>query len=321
MVEKLDLSSFLLGFANQPILYCPNPGNAGDALIAHATYQIFDQLGLRYTVIDSNVPIELTTGQVVIYGGGGNLVEPYANAKDFIKKHHKMAARLVILPHTILSYPNLLDEFGSNVDIFCRELESYQYVTKHHGQASFYLSDDVALSMNVELTLNQGESRFLPSISSSRMAKRNLKRILRVLHHTLKNVKHRKTLYAFRDDVEKTNIEIPDANIDISQVFCGDGISEYQAHETTYRVLKFIDKFNVVYTNRLHVGISALLLGKQVYFYDNSYGKNSFVYENSLKKRFKKLLWKADSLALLLVLSWLHNKLVVYFGDDLFFLI
>lgn len=294
-VSKSDISLFLSQLKGQQVLYCPNPGNAGDSIIAHASYQLMDKLGLSFEVIDMQTSAEYTKGKIVIYGGGGNLVEPYPNAKIFVEKHHQGAARLIVLPHTILSYPELMDGLGSNVDIFCRERESFEFVTKHHGAANVYLSDDVALSMDVPLTFQHARQRFLPLISSKNMLSRNAKRLVRRFHHAVKNVAHPNKLFAFRDDVEKTAIEIPYSNIDISQAFSGDGMSEYQAHEVSYRVLSFIRGFDVVYTNRLHVCISALLLDKEVHFYDNSYGKNKFVYENSFKERFPQIVWKADS--------------------------
>lgn len=295
-MNKIDMMSFLAGFSNQPVLYLPNPGNAGDAIIAHATYQVFEKAGLKYRVIDRDISVEETAGKVVIYGGGGNLVAPYRNAHNFLLKHHRGAKRLIILPHTILSYPELVEQFSEDVDVFCREMESLKYVRASGTKANVYLADDMALSMDVTETFSQANKRFLPVFSSSGLISRNGKRIVRQLMHKVRNFSHGKCLYAFRDDVERTEIKIPKANIDISQAFCGDGMTEYLTHETAFRVLQFIDRFDVVFTNRLHVCISALLLGKKVRFYDNSYGKNKFLYECSLKGRFGNLLWEGESL-------------------------
>jgi hypothetical protein len=38
---------------NERLYYFANPGNAGDALIAHATYQLFIQLGIDYCIVDA----------------------------------------------------------------------------------------------------------------------------------------------------------------------------------------------------------------------------------------------------------------------------
>jgi hypothetical protein len=48
----------------------------------------------------------------------------------------------------------------------------------------------------------------------------------------------------------------------------------------------FIDAINtldVVVTDRLHIGIASVMLGKKVYLLDNIYGKVSAVYEHSMK--------------------------------------
>ena len=50
-------------------------------------------------------------------------------------------------------------------------------------------------------------------------------------------------------------------------------------------MLSAIDSFDVIVTDRLHVAIAATLLNKEVYILDNSYGKLSGVYEQSLRGR------------------------------------
>lgn len=47
--------------------------------------------------------------------------------------------------------------------------------------------------------------------------------------------------------------------------------------------IDFINEYGVIYTTRLHIGILGLLLGKQVFFLDNSYGKLSGFYNSWLK--------------------------------------
>ncbi len=72
---------------NETIYYRPNPGNAGDALIAAGAFILFDQAGLNVEIIDSN-DFD-SEGKIVIYAGGGNLVGIYSAARDFIRKHIK----------------------------------------------------------------------------------------------------------------------------------------------------------------------------------------------------------------------------------------
>ena len=69
-MEIIDINMFLAEQSGQAECYCyPNPGNAGDTLIAAATYQLFDALGIQYnnscknisyatcTIIDSRVAV------------------------------------------------------------------------------------------------------------------------------------------------------------------------------------------------------------------------------------------------------------------------
>lgn len=51
--------------------------------------------------------------------------------------------------------------------------------------------------------------------------------------------------------------------------------------------IEHISKYNRVYSNRLHGAILAILLGKETYIIDNSYGKNSHYYDSWLKKSNK----------------------------------
>ena len=48
--QRLEIEAFLseLATESEPLLYVPNSGNAGDSLIGHATFQLFDRLGLQY---------------------------------------------------------------------------------------------------------------------------------------------------------------------------------------------------------------------------------------------------------------------------------
>jgi hypothetical protein len=53
-----------------------------DSFIAHATYQIFERIDLEYEIGSKS---ELYPNQVVICGGGGNLVSPYPEMVTFLR--------------------------------------------------------------------------------------------------------------------------------------------------------------------------------------------------------------------------------------------
>ncbi len=102
-----------------------------------------------------------------------------------------------------------------------------------------------------------------------------------------------KILNAFRTDGEKTTISLPADNVDVSEVFALGTETEVTIKEGASRFLNYINQFEVVNTNRLHVAISATLLGKSVNFYPNNYFKCQAVYDYSLSN-YRNLTWHTN---------------------------
>ena len=127
--------SLLRSFGDEEVLYCPNPGNAGDVFITSASYQALVRSACRYRVIDTRCAAEATRGRIVVYGGGGAVVPLYSAASKFLREHHRGVQRLVVLPHTIRGHADLLAEFGENVHLFCREQPSFEHVSRHAPHA------------------------------------------------------------------------------------------------------------------------------------------------------------------------------------------
>lgn len=72
-------------------------------------------------------------------------------------------------------------------------------------------------------------------------------------------------------------------------------------------LLKALDQPDIILTDRLHLGISGALLGKEVFLMDNVYGKISGIYEFSLRERFPRV----HLLNELSEFPWLENVLTV----------
>ncbi len=280
-MEKIDIYEYLEQYLDEEVIYIPNTGNAGDSLIAHAAYQIFDKVGLQYQQGDIH---SVYPGKTVFYGGGGNLVAPYENALNFIENNYDKAKKLVVLPHTIQSYPEMIAKLGDNVDLICRELDSYKFVTQHVTKAHILLADDLALNIDVEKTLNEGDKLFS---FNDEFFSRNLKRKIRMAAYTIKNILSSSILNSFRTDIEKTDIAIPFNNIDVSQAFATDNMTKRYSHEAAYRIFKFMKGFSTINTNRLHICIAGVLLNQKVNFHKNSYNKNYSIYEFSMRNKYQ----------------------------------
>jgi exopolysaccharide biosynthesis predicted pyruvyltransferase EpsI len=95
----------------------------------------------------------------------------------------------------------------------------------------------------------------------------------------------------FRDDVEASDRELEPGNADLSKIYEFGTQNRELTTYTTVRLMRYIERFSSVRTNRLHICIAAALLGKAVDFYPNSYFKNKAVYEYSLRERFSNVRW------------------------------
>lgn len=285
----MEIDDVLKELRNRTIYYKPNPGNGGDALIAHAAFCLFKKHKITYRIIQGE---ENLTDKIVLYAGGGNLVPLYDDCANFIAQHHEKARRLILLPHTISGHEELLKSLGKNVLIICREKRSFAYLAKFKNVQSCLIKD-LALYL-------QFPTDFSPLTKVHRLAhvvpKRSLiSNVLRnheSLGSYLKSYRKRSRLHAFRKDSEKT-FDVPQGNIDLSELINHDYsmLDEEKVRDTASAIFYFLDQFEEVHTNRLHICIAAAILGKKVYFYGNSYWKNESVYDFSLKDSFPNVKW------------------------------
>ncbi len=283
----------------------PNPGNAGDFLIASATFQLLKKHRIEYQIPDWNTfDFE---GKTIFYSGGGNLTGYYKNAHDLLKNVHQKAKKVVVLPHTIHDEDDLLSELGENVDLICREHPSYNYTKeKTSSGARVFLSNDLAFHLDIqELNKNRiGFCKILIKKSFAKLTKRNIQRAISPrwyikscqLFKELKQSNPSSILNCFRQDLEKTDVHIPENNLDIpflyQQVFGPETKNEALVNYVSSHLLYFLNHYQTIHTNRLHMAIAGGLLGKEVHFFPNSYFKCKAVYEYSIKDRFPNVLWQ-----------------------------
>ncbi|WP_458095333.1 polysaccharide pyruvyl transferase family protein [Roseomonas sp. WA12] len=297
-----DIRGYLAQFSGSEVMFLPNPGNAGDSLMSSATYQAFDKLGIRYRIphLGSFDP----AGKVVLYGGGGNLYEKGRHSYRTLERIHRTAKRLVILPHTIKDVDDLLDAFGSNVTVICREPVSHDYVRGRGGRYETLLMEDLAFSLDVEQLLNGAESFNATAMLTHFL----LQKVIRRDGHTsFDNVRRYMApgpvaarllarppggvLNCFRRDGEATDIPIPEDNVDLPIVFMYGVSPAPVAHHASRSLLRTLMSFDEIRTNRLHVAIAAGLLGRPTRLYTNNYYKIRAIYEFSMRHRFPHVTW------------------------------
>ena len=266
---------FLLG---RRIVFIPNPGNLGDALICAATVQAFERAGITYSVFSSLSAH--SADFVYVYGGGGNLVPYYDQCASVLRGLSALKAEVIVLPHSCHGdvAAEVISSFGGNLSVWARERASYSFLSSLPGSFNRGIWHDLAL----ELRLSDRRFRHLQVFDNlSRLAGAGVRE-----------------LFAFRGDCESVgglcneaggNVDLPDVLGKISSVDIGFGLSSLDVNSLFCSVswfLAYIDLFRMVRTDRLHVAIGTLLLNKNVFLYDNSYGKCGAVYDYSLRERF-----------------------------------
>ncbi|MBA3953853.1 polysaccharide pyruvyl transferase family protein [Candidatus Dependentiae bacterium] len=241
---------------NKKVVFVGNSGNAGDALIWYGTKCLFKSIGLPVIASDNHQAI--MSADIVMYSGGGCLVPYYSWGSSFVEKYAPKVKTLIILPQTIRGNEKLLKKLPSNVILFCRDISSYKHCKKLVPfPKNILFSKDLAFYSDL--------TRY-------------------------KNVQPtNKVLYAFRSDIEvnsaRTNIKLPASNKDLSSYGSIDASTSLATNMKTVRAfLQPIAQAEEVWTDRLHVGIAAFMLGKKVHLFDNSYGKNKAIYDCTIFK-------------------------------------
>ena len=257
-------------------LYIANPGNAGDALIASATWQFFDDNVVKPRPARTR---DIRAHDVVIYGGGGNLVPMYQDARAAIEKALQVGiARFVLLPHTVRGHEDLLSTLDDRFSLYGRDTITCEHLLAHVGGARVAMAPDMALGTDVERL--QQRAAALPAwwlllwAGFHQRRRRSYRRWLDQSARVRPSADG--LLEVYRGDQESARHGGP-SEMDLSGLYCSSLHHRNECDAVSARFLSVIEKASQVSTDRLHVGIGGQLLGKQVRLFDNSYGKNHAV--------------------------------------------
>lgn len=245
------------------ITYIPNPGNLGDCLIAKATYDFFAQNNISYQLYKGGQP------ETIVYGGGGIWVKDlYLKSFSKILKLMQKAQKIVILPSSVYDCPFLVNILDQRFVVFCREKQTFDYLTAQKTGAKIILDHDMAFRMTAQ------------TFQTPLTVTPEQKLLLAKMYPVLKRINSK--VQFLRKDVEKSNSY--ESHYDLSSAFGSRKMPYQDVCFATTLMLAAVDLFNTVITDRLHVGIAAALMGKEVYLLDNSYKKVSGVYARSLSQ-------------------------------------
>jgi len=258
--------------------YLANEGNAGDALISAGSWQFFDDMKVKpdYTRLR-----HIKTGDAPIYGGGGNLVHAYMSCAWFLEHCLTVnVAAALVMPHTIRGHENLLRRLDDRFTLVCRDTASLFCVQATGTRAKLLLAPDMALYINVprlfaRCSSYRGARFWLHMMHKDRLAP--YLRWRRRLSRRLPQAKGH--LSMLRVDMESTASAPGDPRWDVSNMYASKFRFREESDLVSRDFLAFFEQVSSVRTNRLHAGMAGALMGCDVTYLDNSYGKISAVYD------------------------------------------
>lgn len=267
-----EVENILRSYAGEDLIFAPNPGNGGDALIAAGTLHAFRRFGIRYTPLTPDANLN---GRHVFLGGGGNLVPSYSEMREQFAQVDD-AERVVLLPHTIRGNVDLIAGWDERFVIFCRDADSFMHVRRSNPNVKTILTHDMAFHLDVDEFLSDDllVQRAMPAWTVRKQQ----------LGDLWSNMKAQPLAYLFRTDLEST-APLPTSQFDLSMEFLP-WLSFEDAELTAWCFLQSLRELSAIQTDRLHVAIGAALCSVQCELHDNIYGKNRAVYQQSLAGRF-----------------------------------
>jgi exopolysaccharide biosynthesis predicted pyruvyltransferase EpsI len=283
MQNKIDLILKAWLPADGNVVYYPNPGNAGDALIATATWQCFDRLGIRPRVTR---PKNFPRHGDVILGGGGNLVPPYRYMAEALQAClDKPIGRCLLLPHTVRGNEALLGRLDGRVTLLCRDQLSLEHVRKHAPLAHSQLVDDMALGLDIEALRQrtQSLSHRLSLLGDRRWLKRRNKWQLAL---SRQQPDATGKLEILRSDGEANTAQPELRDKDLMDFYGTRCDKRAGCDQVSMDLINLLESVKSVRTDRLHVALPATLLGLEVEMLDNNYGKLSIVWKTSLEGKY-----------------------------------
>jgi exopolysaccharide biosynthesis predicted pyruvyltransferase EpsI len=260
------------------LLYVPNEGNAGDALIASGTWQFFDDLGLAPAYAKVR---DIRRGDALIYSGGGNLVPEYAGASRFLERCLEVGVdSVLVMPHTIRGHDALLAKLDSRFTLVCRDQASVERVQATGTGAQVLYAPDMALYIDVPRLFKQCES-YRDLGFWWRMAHHD--RLVPYLRWRLALARRAPPAHLHLDvirvDAEAIAALPGDKRWDMSNLYGSKFRLRGESDLVSRDFLRFFGQLVAVRTNRLHAGVAAALMGCEVTYLDNSYGKIGAVYD------------------------------------------
>jgi pyruvyl transferase EpsO len=277
----------------------PYHPNVGDTLIAFAAKNILRKSLFRCLYSSSGYSFDnrtISPETLIIFNGGGNFGDLWKNYSIFRNKiiMNHPNNHFLVLPQSVCycDEKNLEEDVkvyskcGNRITICARDKDSYKFLKNHFSKNNVLLVPDMAFYTERRLLkpksgngrilfLRRIDKEFVPNPQYS-IVPENAE-----VHDWVTMERYQRFYWKYQSFIEHTRSLkwYPKVLLHLEDSIWQKAIMPFFLRCG----IKFVNQYDVIYSTRLHVAILGVLLGKQVYFFDNSYGKNSSLYNTWLK--------------------------------------
>lgn len=283
------------------LLDCPYHANLGDHLIWEGTLCALKQLPYKclYTSsVEYYQESRIHDGDLILICGGGNFGDVWPRHQN-LRRHLLQKypnSRFVHLPQTIKfceqtalsDYTALYLKEGYRNVLMTRDRQSYDFALEHFSSCKVMLVPDMAFAMSVPKSYIK---------QSSRLNSKNVVYIRRRDHEFSEEA----------DSMVPANVPVRDwptyerlplirhliylvggpiRHLLPHRFYCSymDWAYNRILHPFYVRMaIRFLAKYDVIYTTRLHAGLLGHFLGREIRIVDNNYGKLRAVWDTWIK--------------------------------------
>lgn len=291
------------------LLDVPDHNNIGDHLIYQGELEYLKRLPYKmlYSANETYTRYDrIPEGCTILLNGGGNFGDLWRWFQTYRLNIVKSFPRnkIIILPQTVYYKDGkvLLDDskiFNGHPDltICVRDTTSYGILKKNCTNNNILLVPDMAFCLDLDKHLNKNQTQKaliferrdqeMNGSYDSGKIKELISKDKAIDVEDWPSYSKTKSVEGFQNLLYKANRTISRKLKNTGLINDCFGLnSKSLSTEYLLQGVKFINKYDEVYTTRLHGFILSLLLDKTVYLIDNSYGKNSTFY-NTWAKDFK----------------------------------
>jgi len=275
--------------------------NIGDILIWKGTEEFLSTIPYRclyQCAIQTYHKLAITEDKIIIIQGGGNFGDLWRKFTNFCLKilHDFPYNKIVIMPKTVyyldknilLSDADLFSKHR-NLIICAREENSYKILQEYFTGNTVYMLPDMAFCIS-QSSLKKLEAK---QINKALLLKRTDKELNNTINYSSyitekqfdildwptkgKDVNRRPEIFLLRCFLW-ANRKMPILFRKLTDIYA----LLYFKSAMIKTGVRFISKYEKIYTTRLHAAILCCLLERPCVLFDNTYGKNSSFYKTWL---------------------------------------